>query len=163
MDAQAVAESKAAVMEAEQSNQAGRQAGPNKDAPAPEEMEAAEVALSQTEGIDIDLTSLPSTMVYSEVYHMMVKPEDYIGKTVKMSGAFNYFQDEATGNEYFACVIQDATACCAQGIEFILSGDYSYPEDYPETGDEICIVGTFDTYTEGNYRYCTLRDAEKIL
>ena len=30
---------------------------------------------------------LSSTMVYSEVYNMMVDPESYIGKTVKMDGS----------------------------------------------------------------------------
>ena len=63
---------------------------------------------------DIDLTALSSTMVYSEVYNMMTAPSDYIGKNVKMKGAFSYYQDPNTGNEYYACIIQDATACCAQ-------------------------------------------------
>ena len=40
-----------------------------------------------TDGIDVDLTKLSSTMVYSEVYNMMYTPDDYIGKTVKMKGA----------------------------------------------------------------------------
>ncbi len=39
-----------------------------------------------TDGIDVDLTKLSSTMVYSEVYNMMYTPDDYIGKTVKMNG-----------------------------------------------------------------------------
>ncbi|MCR4667884.1 MAG: hypothetical protein K5774_00740 [Clostridia bacterium] len=114
------------------------------------------------EGIDVDLTVLSSTMVYSEVYNMMSSPEDYIGKTVKMKGMFTYYHDSATDKYYFACVIQDATACCAQGIEFILTDDYTYPDDYPEIYDEICVAGVFDTYTEGDYLYCTLRDATLI-
>lgn len=111
-------------------------------------------------GVDVDLTVLSSTMVYSEVYNMMVKPDDYKGKTVKMKGQFVPYYDESTGNYYFACFISDATACCSQGIEFILTDDYSYPEDYPKEGDTICVVGTFDTYMEGEYMYCTLREAK---
>jgi hypothetical protein len=98
-------------------------------------------------------------MVYSEVYNMMVSPDDYIGKTVKMEGQFVPYYDESTGNYYFACFISDATACCSQGIEFILTDDYSYPEDYPQEGESICVVGTFDTYMEGENMYCTLRNA----
>ena len=30
--------------------------------------------------VDVDLTELSSTMVYSEVYAMMTEPENYIGK-----------------------------------------------------------------------------------
>ncbi len=116
-------------------------------------------AVSANGDIDVDLTVLSSTLVYAEVYNMMVSPDDYEGKTVKMSGQFSYLCDESTGKEYFACIIQDATACCAQGIEFELAGDYVYPDDYPEIGEEVCVTGVFETYMEGNYIYCTLKNA----
>ncbi len=112
-----------------------------------------------TGDIDVDLTVLSSTMVYAEVYNMMASPEEYIGKTVKMDGLFACYPDAETGNNYFACIVQDATACCAQGIEFILADDYTYPDDYPEVDAKICVVGVFDTYREGKYTYCTLRNA----
>ena len=114
------------------------------------------------QAVDVDLTALSSTMVYSEVYNMMTTPDDYLGKKIKMKGAFSYFKDENTGNEYFTCIIQDATACCAQGIEFVLDGDHKYPDDYPELLTEVTIEGVFDTYMEGQYRYCTLRNAKLI-
>ena len=101
-------------------------------------------------------------MVYSEVYNMMASPEQYIGKTVKMDGLFAYYHDEASGNNYFACIIQGATACCAQGIEFVLTEDYTFPGDYPEVDAEICVVGMFDTYEENGYTYCTLREASLL-
>ena len=112
------------------------------------------------DGIDVDLTILSSTMVYSEVYNMMCYPENYLGKTVKMSGMYTAFQDEETGNSYHACIIMDATACCAQGIEFELTDDYVYPDDYPKEGETICVTGTFETYTEGENKYCTLKNAQ---
>lgn len=111
------------------------------------------------EGVDVDLTVLSSTMVYGEVYNMMVAPESYVGKTVKMDGLFSAFHDETTDKYYFACIIQDATACCAQGIEFELTDEYSYPDDYPEEGGDICVIGVFDTYEESGNTYCTLRNA----
>lgn len=109
--------------------------------------------------VDLDLTVLSKTMVYSEVYNIMVSPDDYLGKSIRMSGIYNTFVDESTGIRYFYCIIQDATACCAQGIEFELTDDYSFPADYPESGDTVTVVGNFDTYMEGEYMYCTLRDA----
>ena len=108
--------------------------------------------------IDIDLTKLGSTMVYSEVFNMMSVPGEYVGKTVKMSGTFSLYEGET--RNYYACVIADATACCAQGIEFVRRGDYRYPEDYPAVGDPITVVGVFDTYHEGEDLYCQLIDAE---
>jgi len=108
----------------------------------------ADVSGMYSAGVDIDLTKMSSTMVYSEVYSMLMSPDDYIGKTIKM-----------TGDKYFACVIQDATACCWQGMEFVLVDEYEYPNDYPELGEEITVTGVFDTYLEGKFRYCTVRDA----
>ena len=129
--------------------------------PAPTSEPEADT-LSGTNADFVDLTALSGTMVYSEVYNMMYAPEDYIGKSVKMSGLYSVYHDESTGRYYHACIISDATACCSQGIEFEPTDDYIYPDDYPEEGGQICVVGTFDTYQEGEYRYCTLRDAKII-
>lgn len=120
--------------------------------------------LSESKGqtasdVDVDLTELSSTMVYTEVYNMVYWPEKYIGKKVRMEGPFITMKDETTGMMYYACIIQDATACCSQGLEFVLKGEHSYPEDYPEEGTDITVMGEFDTYMEGEYRYCTLRNA----
>jgi len=113
-----------------------------------------------TDGIDVDLTQLSANMVYAEVFYMMTVPENYIGKTVRMEGQFATYQDEDTGKMYYACIIRDATACCAQGMEFITSDERSYPEDYPKEGDEISVVGVFDTYEEGEETYAVIRDSE---
>lgn len=134
--------------------------GQDENAPAPDAGIGTEGSKSGTKDIDIDLTALSSTMVYSEVYNMMSVPENYMGKKVKMGGAFAVYHDEKTDNYYYACIIKDATACCSQGIEFVLAGDYKYPDDYPQVGEDVCVVGEFDTYKEGEYTYCTLRNAE---
>ena len=125
-----------------------------------ETIESAEA--NQEEAVDVDLTAISGTMVYSEVYDMMTAPDKYIGKTVKMQGSFSVYQDPSTGQYYFACVIQDATACCAQGLEFMLTEEYEYPIDYPKEGEEITVEGVFDTYMEGTYQYCTLRGAKLL-
>ena len=121
-----------------------------------------------TGGIDVDLTALSSTMVYSEVYSMMSFPDDYIGKTVKMKGQFAVYQatDEngafIPDKMFFACMIADATACCAQGLEFALAGKPVYPDDYPELGAEITVVGTFEWYEEDGCRYYRLGNASFV-
>ncbi|PWT27617.1 hypothetical protein [Butyrivibrio fibrisolvens] len=137
----------------------GRSSGVNENAPLPESVDDSVVLGNSEEGIDIDLTNASATVVYSEVYDMMYFPENYVGKTIKMDGLFTYYYDEAMDKYYFACIIMDATACCSQGIEFELTDDYVYPDDYPEDGGDICVVGTFDTYEEDGFTYCVLRDA----
>ncbi|MCD8097746.1 MAG: hypothetical protein LUE31_06900 [Lachnospiraceae bacterium] len=100
---------------------------------------------------DIDLTELSSAMVYAEVYNMMYTPDEYLGKSVRMSGTFTVYEGE--DRNYYACIIEDATACCSQGIEFVLDGDFSYPDDYPDIDSTITVSGIFDTYYEGQSRY----------
>lgn len=137
-----------------------RSSGVSDNAPQPESIDESEVTLSSTEGVDIDLTEQSATVVYSEVYDMMYFPENYVGKTIKMDGLFTYYYDEAQDRYYFACIIMDATACCSQGIEFEPSSDFVFPDDFPEDGGDICVVGEFDTYEEDGFTYCTLRNAQ---
>lgn len=128
---------------------------------------AREEALSEEPGqtIDIDLTQLSSTMVYAEVYNMTNSPKDYIGKIVKANGTYAAFQGvDANGQPdpntvYLACIVADAAACCSQGIEFILEGEHTFPDDYPELGTEITITGEFQTYEENGYTYAHLINA----
>lgn len=144
----------------------GNSAQPANDAAtAPAATAAADTAAEPTQtsvpsadGVDIDLTAMSGTMVYSEVLNMQQKPDDYYGKIVKMQGPFNV--TELDNNRYFACVIKDATACCATGIEFEWEGDHSYPEDYPKPDTEITVTGEFTTYTEGNSKYLQLKNAK---
>ena len=133
----------------------------NPDKKSESSAEAQTDTLSADENeIDIDLTEMSGTMVYSEVYNMTNSPSDYTGKRVKMSGKFSVYTDKETGKNYFACLIADATACCSQGIEFLLKDEKKYPDEYPELGTEITVVGTFGTYYEGKSRYCQLKNAD---
>lgn len=113
--------------------------------------------------IDVDLTTMSSTMVYSEVLNMLDYPSQYVGKIVKMKGPFRPFGSTNEDYCYPAIVIQDATACCASGIEFLL---YGIPRCSPKGGDgypaleeEATIVGRFETYLEGTSMYEHLVDA----
>ena len=133
------------------------------------ESSAAPVDVSSgadTAPVDLDLTVLSSTMVYSEVYNMLYfYPEDYYGKTVKMAGQFNVYQwvDEsgvvADMPVAYACIISDATACCAEGMEFVLKDDLAYPDDYPELGTEITVIGEFQSYEENGMTWYHLVNA----
>ena len=148
---------------------------PTESIPAPNEQETPDEQQSQEEpeqtqpsadGVDVDLTVLSSTMVYSEVYNMLYfYPEDYYGKTVKMTGLFNVYQwvdENGVVDDMpvaYACIISDAMACCAEGVEFVLEGDYTYPDDYPELGTEITVIGEFQSYEENGVTWYHLVNA----
>ncbi|MCR5422025.1 MAG: hypothetical protein K6E74_00095 [Bacilli bacterium] len=109
--------------------------------------------------IDIDLASMSGTIAYSQVYDMINSPEKYEGKVVKMRGQFSAFYSKTTKLYYPAVIIQDATACCSKGIEFVLDGNPDYPAAYPKTGKTVTVVGIFEIYYENGDRYCHLVNA----
>lgn len=116
---------------------------------------AASVQASEADpAYDLDLVQASATIVYAEVYHMMNEPEDYVGKLVRMEGicaAYPY-----PDHTVYGCIIADATACCKQGMEFVLAEDA--PENYPAPGAEIVVSGRFNTYQAGEFRFCRLED-----
>lgn len=119
---------------------------------------------SQTEtGVDYDLTTMSKNMVYATVYQLMIDPDSYRGKTFRIMGDYYASYYEATGKYYHYCVIQDATACCAQGLEFVWGdGSHVYPDEYPAENTSIVVQGVFETYTEDDnpqVQYCRLVDA----
>ena len=127
--------------------------------PTPEEVKSEETATVSEELVDIDLTLMSSTMVYSEVFNMVSEPDKYVGKTIRMRGQFSDYYDETNKKYYAGCIIADATACCAQGIEFVLKDDPNYEDERLIAGNEITVVGTFDYYIEGRFLYTVLNDA----
>ena len=147
---------------------------PTESIPAPNEQETPdeqqtpeepEQTQTSADGVDVDLTVLSSTMVYSEVYNMLYNdPAHYFGKTVKVRGEFSIYQLVTDGvlqpdPVSYACIISDATACCAEGMEFVLEGDLTYPDDYPELGTEITVIGEFQSYEENGVTWYHLANA----
>ena len=150
---------------------------PTESIPAPNEQETPdeqqtpeepEQTQTSADGVDVDLTVLSSTMVYSEVYNMLYNdPAHYLGKTVKARGEFSIYQLVTDGvlqpdPVSYACIISDATACCAEGMEFVLEGDYTYPDDYPELGAEITVIGEFQSYEENGVTWYHLVNARMV-
>ena len=112
--------------------------------------------------VDLDLTRLSATVLYSQVYNMMSEPDSYLGKVIKMAGYYSPYNDVERGVVYHACVIPDAMACCAQGIEFVWRGDHKWPDDYPAEGTDLDVTGRLESYIEDGYMYLHLVDAEVV-
>lgn len=108
---------------------------------------------------EIDLTTISSTMVYAHIYNMMIAPDEYIGKTIKMTGEFVVYEEPESEKVYTSCLIVDALACCSQGLEFVLEGNPIYPEDYPEVNSQFTVSGIFEMYEDNGFSYVRLKDA----
>lgn len=132
------------------------------------ESAVAETAEMETEtvqknsGVDYDLTEMDSDMVYVMVYQLMIDPDQYIGKTFRIAGSFRAIYSDQTQKWYSYCLVQDALACCAQGVEFVWGdGTHIYPDEYPLEDTRIVVEGTFETYQEegSDSLYSRLADA----
>lgn len=94
--------------------------------------------------IDYNLTEMNSDMIYATVFMVVQDPESYAGKTFKIYGNSYTFPTTEGKSITHYCLIKDALACCAQGLEFISSNS---DEKYPDDGDEIVVTGTLESYT----------------
>lgn len=127
-----------------------------------ENKESNEQSKAPRQEVDYDLTKMNSDMVYASVYQLMVDPNTYVGKTFKMKGTYYSTFYEPTNKYYHYLIIEDAAACCAQGIEFIWDdGSHIYPDEYPNNEAQVEVSGTFETYKEGDDErlYCRINNA----
>jgi len=102
--------------------------------------------------IDLDLSTMKSTMIYATVNDIMMRPKKYLGKTMKISGLYDRSYDQQTDKYYHYVVIEDATACCQQGMEFVF-GEIDSLDDFPAVGAKIVVVGVFGSYEELDISY----------
>ena len=120
-------------------------------------IEATDVIEAEESKIDYDLTNMSSTMIYAEVFNMLIEPEKYENKRVKMKGFFTIY-NEGSNDEVYSVIVPDATACCQQGIEFF----YDFKDNKPVANSEITVTGIFNVHmlNDGiSYNYIK---AEKI-
>ena len=111
--------------------------------------------------VDLDLTKMSATMIYSTMFDMLIMPEDYVEKNIKVSGWFETYTDPQTGELYYAVVVPDATACCQQGLEFVWMGEHKYPEDFPEIKQDITVTGIYKLIENDGITYNYL-EASKV-
>lgn len=106
--------------------------------------------------VDLDLTKMSATMIYSTIFDMLIMPEDYVEKIIKLSGWFETYTDPQTGEMYYAVVVPDATACCQQGLEFVWKGNHTYPDDFPKPGQDITVTGIYKMIENDGVTYTYL-------
>lgn len=123
--------------------------------PSSDNGQSASERIAAEQKVDIDLTGFSTNMLYAEVYNIEMSPEAYKGKIIKLTGEFARFPKDIDENgnptsdeEIFVCIISDAMACCATGIEFIPEKESSFWTNYPEDGSKITITGLCDIFLD---------------
>ncbi len=70
-------------------------------------------------GSVIDLTGVGRQAAYDELSFIAVEPGRYLGKTLRLSGAFASVYDDYLGCTFYGCTVMDVTECCRQGLDFV--------------------------------------------
>lgn len=102
----------------------------------------------------VDLSQMNGTMAYAQIADIFYRSKEYVGKVVRIAGIADSFYASQEDKTYYAVLIQDATACCATGFDYILSEGQTYPED----GARITITGVFELYEEDGMCFCRLEN-----
>ncbi len=125
--------------------------------------EAESESVKKDGEVDYDLTVMGADMVYATVYQMMIDPKSYIGKSFKIRG--NYYSSYSKDKDvyYHFCMIKDAAACCAQGLELLWADEkMNRHENCPEEDTLVTVEGVFETYEEGPNTYGRIKDAKIV-
>ena len=116
-----------------------------------------EISAPKTD-VELDLSKMNADFVYAFIFQIIVEPEKYEGKTIRMTGTFETFYDDAPYGRHDYCIITDVLACCAQGLEF-----ESTKVSGIEPGQKITVSGKLklrDAVSPDGMEYKTMRIAE---
>ena len=114
-------------------------------------------ASNQNRSIQLDITSLSSTVADAQLQKMQSNRDFYKGLVMKIKGDFNYTYVKETDKTYYNCIF--SSTCCPNGLEFVLSDSSQYPT---EQWTPITVVGEFNYYEEDGQIYYTLTNAELV-
>ncbi len=113
--------------------------GCSKNKAAPVQEAPSEPAPAPAPKIDYDLSNMGYNMLSGITFEMLIEPEKYVDKTVKISGQF--YTEVEEGIRYYSVIIWDATLCCPAGMDFIPPESMQFPDDFPEQESQITVTG----------------------
>ncbi|MBQ6056265.1 MAG: hypothetical protein IJL34_01200 [Treponema sp.] len=121
------------------------------------ELEEKQKAMTATEGVDFDISVMNANMVYAQVFDMMMQPEVYKDKIIRISGDYYQLPDNK-GKMTNAVIIRDALACCQQGMEFV----WDFGEAVPAQETPITVTGPFKITTDSEGLMRTFIQASSV-
>lgn len=97
---------------------------------------------------------IKENLFIAQTNDIYINTEDYLGKTIKYEGIFDFYYGEESDSTYYY-VIRYGPGCCGDdgtvGFEVIWDGEY------PEQNDWVEAVGVLETYDENGFQYLRLR------
>ena len=111
------------------------------------------------EAVDVDLSAMNNTIMLAKVNDMFTKPQEYLGKTVRARGIYLSIYDEENDTLLHFLSVGAKDACCGEWLRFVLNGDYTYPDDYPQENTWAEIRGVYTFQEELDKRFYLTVDA----
>ncbi len=103
---------------------------------------------SVPKGKDYDLTTLDSNHVYHALEQLLLKPEDYIGGTIRIKGEYSSVYYNHMQQYYHYILVADHDGC-SQMLEFKwVDGSDLFPDKHPAEGTIIEVVGILESYQD---------------
>lgn len=101
--------------------------------------------------VDINILDLSDIMAFAQINNMMTMADEFLGLTVKVHG--NYYRHDIAELDlsYHFLLLVDATNCCTGILEFMMEDGV----EYPESGENLLLMGEYSKYTDeyGTYPY----------
>ena len=115
----------------------------------------AAMALAEPAAVDLDLSAMPASVAYAQALAMQREPEEYLGRTVRIGGIFNYSEARQCG----VVIVADTTGYCETSMDFSCADEIRYPEDYPPLYSRFTVVGVVSLCGEAESPLLCLTDA----
>ena len=110
--------------------------------------------------VTVDLTKMSNMMIYSLMYDILMKPEDYADQRMRLVGTYSPFKNPDTGLMEHTLIFYDVSYCCEVELRVNMKEEYQYPKDFPRDGNKMTVVGRFNVEEMDNKTICTLEDCE---
>lgn len=92
--------------------------------------------------IDYDFTKMNFNMATGVLFDILVDPDTYCHKTIKIEGRFTTSVYE--GVRHFGVYTTDMAGCCPAGLEFIPSSTTDFSINFPMEDASITVIGRME-------------------
>ncbi|MBR6913935.1 MAG: hypothetical protein IKN34_09075 [Treponema sp.] len=104
--------------------------------------------ITPTTKINYDFTKLNYNIASGLLFDMLVSPDKYVNKTMKIHGQF--YSENHDGMRSFAILIWDLTGCCPTGTMVAPLSEMKYPNDFPKNDEFVTVTGFLEKIKSGD-------------
>ena len=98
--------------------------------------------VSPSSKVALDFTKMNYNIASGVIFDMMIAPQKYKDKTMKIHGQF--YTEVHNDKRIFAILIWDLTGCCPTGMTIVPLSSMKYPADFPKQDEYVTVVGTLE-------------------